>query len=139
MNKLSRLDIQKLEDYWINFSQYKTQLKFREWELLNQYVETDTNQGGGKGNGISNPTERKALVLAEDMLYQNLKRIVGAIDNIYSSLEGDKKTIVDMRYWDAAGCYEWEDIAEELDISRNKVLRKRNLLIDKTAERLGWL
>jgi len=68
MSKLSRHDIQKLEDYWINLNEYKKQLQFREWELLNPYKETDTNIGGGRSNGISNTTGRRATILAEDTL-----------------------------------------------------------------------
>lgn len=43
----------------------------------------------------------------------------------------------DMLYGDKDGYYEWEDIADKLYMSQHKVLCKRNILIDKTAERLG--
>ncbi len=44
-----------------------------------------------------------------------------------------------MRYWDTEkNCYEWEDIADRLYMSCNKVLRKRNAVIDETAKRLAW-
>lgn len=138
MNKLSRHDIQKLEDYWINIEQYKKDLKYREWELLENHY-TDTNIGGGKANKISTPTEQKAIILAEDVKYQNLKRIVTTIETMYANLDKDQKTIVDMRYWDKnKEAYEWQHIADELYMSVQRVLRKRNMLIDETARRLGW-
>ena len=138
--KLSRHDIQKLEDYWINLHQYKKDLKYREWELLNAYQEADTNIGGGKANRISDTTGNKAIVLAEDMKYQNLKRIVHTIECMYKELDHDQKTIVDMRYWDKnKEAYEWQHIADELYMSVQRVLRKRNMLIDETANRLGFV
>ena len=137
--KQSRQDIQKLEDYWINLEEYKKQLKYREWELLNPHQAEDTNIGGGKSNRISNTTEQKALTLSEDKLYQNLKQIVNVIEELYRELDNDSKTIVDMRYWCKNDFFEWEDIADRLFMSRHKVLRKRNLLINETAKRIGWV
>lgn len=139
MSKLSRNDIQKLEDYWINLNEYKKQLQFREWELLNPYKETDTNIGGGRSNNTSDTTGHKAMILVEDTLYQNLKRIVSTIENMYENLDKDQKTIVDMRYRDKSECYEWQHIADELYMSVQRVLRKRNALVDETARRLGWV
>lgn len=139
LTALSRLDIQKIEKYWIDHEHNKRQLKFREWELLHPFSETDTNIGGGKSNKISNITEQKAVALAEDKLYQNLKHIVNVIEDLYQELDNDSKTIVDMRYWCKSDFYEWEDIADRLYMSRHKVLRKRNLLIDETAKRIGWV
>ncbi len=139
MSKLSRHDIQKLEDYWINLNEYKKQLRFREWELLNAHKETDCNVGGRRSSNISDTTAQKAIVLAEDTLYQNLKRIVSTIETLYEELDTDQRTIVDMRYRDKSECYEWQHIGDALYMSVQRVLRKRNALIDETARRLGWV
>ena len=138
MKKLSDAQCKLIEEYWTDIDEYRKNLKFREWELMDNPI-TDTNTGGGKANTISDPTARKAILLAEDERYQNIKRIINAIDHTYNTLDDDLKTIVNMRYWDKDDVHEWDDIAEVLTISRNKVLRKRNLLVDKTAERLGWI
>lgn len=87
----------------------------------------------------SDTTFVKASALVQDKTYNNLKNIVETIDKLYPQLDDIQKSIVAMRYWDKDGCYEWEDIAAELSISRNKALNKRNALIDKTAEKLGWI
>lgn len=137
--KLSRYDIQKLEDYWINLQQYKKDLKYREWELLNAHQEVDANIGGGKANRISDTTGNKAIILAGDMKYQNLKRIVNTIESMYKELDHDQKTIVNMRYFDKNEAYEWQHIADELYMSVQRVLRKRNMLIDETSNRLGFV
>ena len=136
--KLSRLERKMIEEYWIHIDDYRKKLEFRYWELTEK-KSVDENIGGGKSSGISDTTARKAMLLAEDEQYQHYKKIVEAITSMYTELDTDLKTIVDMRYWDKDGVYEWEDIADKLYISRNKVLRLRNLLVDKTAERLGWV
>lgn len=135
MIKLSPIQNKAIEEYWMNINDYRKQLKYREWELLESKT-TDTNIGGGKSNKISNPTEQKAIILSEDEHYRHLKNVVQAVDRVYNDLDEDSKTIVEMRYW-CDDVYEWEDIAFELGFSRSKVLRKRNRIIDKTAERLG--
>ncbi len=138
MPTLSRSDIQTIERYWIELEQYRKKLKYREWELLHPHNE-QSELVGGSSNTISDTTAKKATVLASDAYYQNLKRIIKTVEELYRDLDEDMRTIVDMRYWDQDGCYEWEDIADKLYISRHKVLRKRNILIDKTAERIGWV
>ncbi|MFM9535710.1 transcriptional regulator [Lysinibacillus sp. IITD104] len=138
MPTLSRSDIQTIERYWIELEQNKKKLKYREWELLHPHNEGG-EMVGGRSNAISDTTAKKAMLLANDDYYQNLKRIIKTVEDLYNELDEDMRTIVDMRYWDTDGCYEWEDIADKLYISRHKVLRKRNILIDKTAERIGWV
>lgn len=137
--KLSRHDIQKLEDYWINLEDYKKKLKYREWELLNPHQEEDKNMGGGKANRISDTTGNRAIMLAEDDLYKNLQRIINGIERLYISLNDDEKTIVDMRYRTKRGYNEWEDIAYELGYSRRKVLKIRDNLIDRTAAEIKFV
>ena len=137
--KLSRHDIQKLEDYWINLEEYKKQLKYREWELLNPHQVEDENIGGGKANRISDTTGNRAIMLAEDDLYKNLQRIINGIERLYISLNDDEKTIVDMRYRTKRGYNEWEDIAYELGYSRRKVLKIRDNLIDRTAAEIKFV
>lgn len=139
MTTLSRVDIKKIEDYWINHKENKRQMRLRELELLHPESETDTNIGGGKSNKISDSTGRKAIVLAEDSRYQHLKNIVNTIEGLYNELDNDQRTIVNMRYWDTTECYEWQHIGDELYMSVQRVLRKRNALIDETARRLGWV
>lgn len=139
MNTLNKNDIPKLEEFWIKHKENKKRLQFRRWELTEER-EPDENTGCSSGNSISKPTELKGVSLADDTLYQNLKTITKAVDAIYEESDEDLKLIVDMRYWDdELNCYEWEEIADKLFMSRSKVLRKRNLLLDETAKRIGWV
>lgn len=138
---LNRHDIQKLEEFWSKHKENKRQLKFREFEILSPHQEeVDVNASIKAPYGVSNTTERNAFLLSEDRLYQNLKQIVQAVELLYQESDEDTKTIVNMRYWDNENnCFEWEEIADKLYISRSKVLRKRNSLLDETAKRIGWV
>ena len=135
-DKLEKYDIQKLESYWIYKNQLKKELKFREQELLEPYLEEDINSTI-KGSKTSDLTQNKALLLASDDKYQNIKRIIKSVEDIYSSLDDETKRIVDMRYNSKYNT--WEDIAEELYMSKAKVLRIRNKILDLTAEFIGWV
>lgn len=138
MSKLSTVQNKTIEEYWSSLDELKKQLRYREWELLNAHQETDTNIGGGKGNRISDTTGNKAIILAEDKNYQHLKNIITTLEQLYEELDHDQKTIVDMRYFDKQEAYEWQHVADKLYMSVQRVLRKRNMLIDETAKRLGW-
>lgn len=137
MSKLTRYDIQKLEDYWINISKYKKELKFREWELLNPHQAEE--QVGSRSGKISDTTGNRAIMLVEDAVYQNLQRIINSIENLSNQLTEDEKVIVNRRYKEKADYYEWEDIADELGYSRRKVLKMRDNIIDRTAKMIGWV
>lgn len=137
--KLSKYDIQKLESYWSNIAYYKTALRHRERDLLEGWVESDTNIGGGKANRVTDITGEKASLLADDLIYQNLKRIVHTIETMYAELDENQKTIVDMKYLEKDAVYEWKHIGAKLNWSVQRVLRLRNNLIDETAKRLGFV
>lgn len=111
MTVLSKIDIELLERGWINHKGNKERLSF-----LNSL------------NGLSENEKR---------LKQNLENVTQVIDSVYEDLDDDLKAIVDMRYWDKSKYYDWEEIADELFLSRSKVLRKRNLLLKKTADLIG--
>lgn len=141
MKTLNKHDIQKLEEYWTNHKQNKQLLKYREWELLSRNSD-DENSGGGVNSvrTVSKPTEQLATRFIEDKLYQNLKHITHVVESLYRESDGDLKVIVDMRYWDLErNCFEWEEIADQLNMSRSKVLRLRNGLLDDTASLIGWV
>lgn len=139
VTKFNKYDILKLEEFWTNHKENKKKLRFREFELLNPSREQDENTGGSSSSFISNPTERDAIRLSEDRLYQNLKATVKSVEDIYNALDEESKGIVNMRYWEPDGyCYEWDEIAKELNMSRSTVLRKRNLIVDEMAKRIGW-
>lgn len=141
MRKLDRHDIKKLEGLWINHEQNKKNLKYREWEIFSKNND-DENTGGGANSvrSIGKPTETLAIKLAEDNLYQNLVTITKAVESIYERSDINTKSIVESRYWnDDIYVYEWDEIADELGLSRSSVLRLRNSLLNETAREIGWV
>lgn len=77
-----RIDIQKLEQFWLQYHEYQ--------KLLPSLAAVDK----------------------QSIHYRNMKEIVDAITDLYTSFDEDLKTIVNMRYWDnSQACHEWEDIA----------------------------
>lgn len=136
---MNEYDLKKIESYWIDIERLKKDLRYREWELLNPHQEQDTNIGGGRGGNISDTTFQKATTLLEDRQYQNLKATIEVIGKVYANCDEEEKKIIEMRYWDKKEAFTWEEIADELYMSRSKVLSKRNYIIDKTAEGLGWI
>lgn len=141
MRKLDRHDIKKLEGLWINHEQNKKDLKYREWEIFSKNND-DENTGGGANSvrNIGKPTETLAIKLSEDNLYQNLVTITKAVESIYERSDVNTKSIVESRYWnDDIYVYEWDEIADELGLSRSSVLRLRNSLLNETAREIGWV
>ena len=141
MRKLERHHIKALEDYWINHNENIKKLKYREWELSSKNSD-DKNSGGGSNSvrQVSKPTEQLAVKLTEDKLYQNLTTIIKAVEKLYKELDEDATSIVNMRYWcNSRDFLEWEDIAFELGMTRSKVLRMRNALLNKTADLIGYV
>lgn len=136
MTKLTSAQCKTIEEFWINIKDYKKQLKFREWELLHPHRDEESPKV--QPGQVTKPTENKAMILMQDERYQFLKKVVDTIEQLYTELDNDLKTIVDFRYW-SDDFYEWEEIADQLYMSRHKVLRKRNRLIQETAKRIGWV
>lgn len=144
MGNLSTAQNKTIEEYWSDIPSLKKQLSFREWELTENRT-VDENIGGGKSNKISNPTCDKAILLLEDERYQNLKTNIDAIEYVIKKVSEDKKQrllreFMEMKYISKDSKYlDWEDIADELGITKTKAYKLRNKLIDMTAEKLGWL
>lgn len=116
MTTLSKIDIQMLEKFWINHEVNMKHLQFLQQKPSLQVSENDKSR------------------------LRNLKIVIQGVHKIYQELDPDLKAIVDMRYWKNEGNrYEWMEISDELFMSRSKILRKRNLLLKKTAELIGWV
>lgn len=138
-NHMTDADLKKMEQYWTNFAQLKRDLKAREVELLHPHLFQD-DTSGIRTSTISKPTENKAIILSQDVTYQNLQRIVKTVEDLYNQSDDDLKKIVDMRYFsNNMDMHEWEEIADKMYMSRWMVLRKRKALMKETMKRLGWV
>lgn len=135
---LERYDIRKLEDYIQNIAQYKKQLRFREYELLESH-EMD-NPEGGKSNLPGNPVEREVIKKTKDKKYNNLANIVNGVDRLMDELNDDDMEMIRLRYWDCPiDCNQWDQIADRFYVSKTTILRRRNAMLTKLANYIGYV
>ena len=99
--------------------------------------EIDENIGGGRSNIPSKPTERIATAIIMNKMLQQLEAITEAIRSVYERLPDEKKQLVQLKYWTKQQ-YSWEEIAEQLHVSKRQAIRWRNEIVYAIAEKLGW-
>lgn len=138
MITIERHDIKKLEDYIKNIERYRRELKVREYELLENHE--PENVGAGKSNISNNPIERESIKKLSDNRYNNLRNIVKGVDKLIYESDEDTQDLMRLRYWECPiGCYEWEDIADYFGTSKTSILRRRDAMINRLAEFIGYV
>jgi len=132
---IERHDIKKLEDYIKNIERYRRELKVREYELLENH-EPD-NVGAGKTNIPGNPIERESIKKLSDNRYNNLRNIVKGVDKLIYESDEDTQDLMRLRYWECP--IGWEDIADYFGTSKTSILRRRDAMINRLAEFIGYV
>lgn len=118
MLTIERHDIKKLEDYIERIEQYRKEMKFTHFELLN-------DEAGNAGLKYK---------------YERLCNIVNGVDQLIDEADNDTKEIIRFRYWECPlGCYQWQDIADYFGISKTSMLRKRDAIIRRLATLIGYV
>lgn len=121
MLTIERHDIKKLEGYIENIEQYRKEMKFTHFELLNNTIDEATSIG------MKNK-------------YKRLCNIVNGVDQLLDEADNITKEIIRLRYWECPiGCYEWQDIANHFYISKTSILRKRDCIIRRLAMLIGYV
>lgn len=121
MLTIERHDIKKLEGYIENIEQYRKEMKFTHFELLNNTIDEATSIG------MKNK-------------YKRLRNIVTGVDQLIDEADNETKEIMLFRYWECPiGCYEWQDIADYFGISKTSMLRKRDCIIRRLAMLIGYV
>lgn len=136
MQTLERHDIKKLEGYIKNIKQYRKDLKFRGYEILENH--DPENIGAGKSNMPGNPIEREVLKRFNDKKYNNLDNIVSSVEKLIANVDDETLEIMKMKYWSDLDEYSWDDIADELFISRRTLGRRRDKWLLLLAEYMGY-
>lgn len=118
MLTIERHDIKKLEDYIERIEQYRKEMKFTHFELLN-------DEAGNVGLKYK---------------YERLCNIVNGVDQLIDEADNDTKEIIRFRYWECPlGYYQWQDIADYFGISKTSMLRKRDAIIRRLAMLIGYV
>lgn len=137
MQTLERHDIAKLEGYIKNIKQYRKELKFRGYELLENH--DPENIGAGKSNLPGNPVEREVLKKLNDKKYNNLDNIVSSVEKLIATVDDETLEIMKMKYWNKLDEYTWDDIADEMFISRRSLGRRRDKWLILLAEYMEYV
>lgn len=138
MQTLERHDIAKLEGYIKNIKQYRKELKFRGYELLENH--DPENIGAGKSNMPGNPIEREVLKKFGDKKYNNLDNIVSSVEKLIASVDDDSLEVMKLKYWHEQGSYlTWEDVAKEYNMSRTAMTNRRNAWLKMLADYMDYV
>lgn len=137
MIALERHDIAKLESYIKNIKQYRKELKYRGFELLENH-EVD-NPGGGKSNMPGNPIEREVLKKLGDRKYNDLDNIVSSVERLIESIDDESLELMKLKYWNETTTkYPWEYAAEDCYMSKTTALRKRDAWVMRLADYMQY-
>ncbi|MEP9852120.1 transcriptional regulator [Staphylococcus aureus] len=136
MQTLERHDIKKLEGYIKNIAEYKKQLKFRGYELMENHE--PENIGAGKSNLPGNPVQNEVIKKLNDKKYNQLNNIVTSVEKLIENVDDETLEIMHMKYWDKLDRYTWEDVADEMFMSRRTLGRRRDKWLLMLAEYMGY-
>lgn len=98
----------------------------------------DENIGGSSGGGISNPTERAVMTLAEDIKLQKLEETKEAIETVLDTLDINSYMLIELKYWVKPQVRTWDGIALQVGYSRRHCFTIRDNVLDMLAEKLGY-
>ncbi|WP_337227976.1 transcriptional regulator [Staphylococcus succinus] len=138
MQTLERHDIAKLEGYIKNIKQYRKDLKYRGWELLESHE--PENFGASKSGGPGNPIERETIKKFGDKKYMLLDNIVSSVDKLVNTVDDEALEIMQLKYWNKeAGDYTWQDVANEMYMTTSSINRRRDKWLQLLAEYMDYV
>ena len=76
----------------------------------------------------------------KDKKYNNLANIVNGVDRLMDELNDDDMEMIRLRYWDCPiDCNQWDQIADRFYVSKTTILRRRNAMLTKLANYIGYV
>lgn len=126
-----------IEQTLLDYNEIDKHIKNRVEEITYPVSIPDDNIGGSSAGTISNPTERLAVTIMDDMLISNLRNIKSAVDEVLESLEPEARIVIEMYYIDRPRKYTWSGIASQTSFSEKHCRNIRNIVFEKIANRIG--
>ena len=126
-----------IEQTLIDFNDIDSHIEKRIDALKYPVVHTDENIGGGKSNLTSNPTERLAITLADDLMLSNLRNIKKVVETELDKLEPKPREVIQLYYIDKPRILTWAGVALEISYTERHCRRIRNELFKEIAKKLG--
>lgn len=126
-----------IEQTLIDFNDMDDHIKKRIESLKYPVVHTDENIGGGRSNLTTDPTERLAITLADDLMLSNLRNIKKAVEVVLDDLEPRARDVIELYYMEKPRLLTWSGVAMETNYSSSQCRRIRNLVFKEIAKKLG--
>lgn len=126
-----------IEQTLIDFNDIDDHIKKRIKALKYPVIHTDENIGGGRSNLTSNPTERMAITLADDLMLSNLRNIKEVVEVVLDELEPRARDVIELYYMEKPRVFTWSGVAMETSYSPSQCRRIRNLAFEEIAKKLG--
>ena len=121
-----------------DYPDYDKYIHDREQELLYPVnMWEDENIGGGRSSDISNPTERKALTIAEDKRLCTLSKYKTAIQESLAESDGKTKEIIEQYYFARPQLKTWAGVAKGAYVSERQCRRLRDAFFKLIDDKLG--
>lgn len=132
-NKLDRLFA---EGNVRNYKFYELKLEQERRDIISATPIYDNN-GGGKTNIPSRPTEKMAMALMENSeKWQERIKYMDAIAFALSELSEGKKRQIHCLYW--SGDKDIQTICTECNISKSTLKRRKDDFLDRVCELVGY-
>lgn len=126
-----------IEQTLLDYNEIDKHIKNRVEEITYPVSIPDDNIGGSSAGTISNPTERLAVTIMDDMLISNLKYTKHTVDEVLDSLEPKPREVIQLYYIDSPRKYTWTGVAIVTHFSEKQCRNIRNAVFDKIAKKLG--
>jgi len=126
-----------IEQTLLDYNEIDKHIKKRVEEITYPVSIPDDNIGGSSAGTISNPTERLAVTIMDDMLISNLKHTKSIVDDVLDSLEPNARMVIQYYYIDSPRKYTWNGIAEQTNFSEKSCRNIRTVVFEKIAKKLG--
>lgn len=137
---MKRGNFKHIEELLRDYPRLDKYLKDREEELLYPTKEPDKNIGGSRSTVISKTTERKAILIAEDMRLRELRKQKEAIDYAFECSDYLTKRVIECYYMSKTK-KTWDTVTLEVasgQISVRTLKRLRTSFFEKIESALGW-
>ncbi len=135
---VNRQDMKVLEGYIKNIDKLRYRLMVRRFELMDKPVEE--NPGSSRSNLPGDPVNREVGIYLADDYYNNLDKIIKAVESVYDHADDDVKQIFELKYWHPKpGVETWEELAKHLHYSKTSLLRVRAKYLKDIANRMDYV
>lgn len=138
VTNLKRHEMKVIEDYIKNIDRLRLRLQIRKYELMDNPVVD--NPGAGKSNLPGDPINREVQIYLTDDYYNNMDKIIKAIEEVYEHSDDEVQKIFRLKYWEPElGKETWEEIAQHMHYSKTSILRVRERYLKDIAERINFI